>query len=111
MEQLNRILALTEAVEQHVARGAWSSAGTLDAERRLLLAELCEDPGPAADAQACRQVLQQLLVRNHQMLERLQHERRQLQASAALGDRALRAYESNGSTVAGRPGDEGARGS
>jgi len=106
MDLLSRILALTEAVEQHVAEGAWSAAGELDAERRRLLAELCENPGPAADAEACREVLRQLLARNHQMLAHLQRERRQLEADMALGSQAVRAYERSGGPA--HAGNEGA---
>jgi len=101
MHSLDQILTLTAAVEQHVERGEWTEAGTLDAERRRLLAELCDDPGPAADPAACREVLQQLLLRNHQTIQRLQVERQRLQATAALSDQAMRAYDRNstGSTI------------
>ncbi len=95
MEALDQIVTLTESVEQHVERGEWAEAGALDAERCRLLAELFTDPSSARDLAACRALLQELLLRNQQTVQRIQAQRDQLaQASADLtrADGAVRAY-------------------
>jgi hypothetical protein len=79
MNALDRILALTTAVEQHVDRGAWAEAGALDAERRRLLAELC-DSGPSA---SFRDVLQDLLARTQNTVREL--ETRKQETADTLG--------------------------
>lgn len=94
MNALDRILELTAAVERHVDRGAWAEAGALDAERRRLLAELC-DTGPAV---GFRDVLQELLARTQQTLQHVEA-RRQATADALgqlnLARDAVRDYERN----------------
>lgn len=94
MNALDRILALTTAVEQHVDRGAWAEAGTLDAERRRLLTELCNG-GPPADF---REVLQELLTRTELTVREL--ETRKQATADTLGQLnmargAVRDYERN----------------
>lgn len=101
MQALDDILALTETVEQHVERGEWAEAGTLDAERCRRLEALFADPRSRADLAAYRDVLQALLLRNRQAIQRVQAEQRRLaQASAALGHArsAVRAYRHNTGT-------------
>jgi hypothetical protein len=98
MQALDRILALTETVEQHVERGEWAEAGALDAERCRLLAELFADPGCAADLAAYREVLQQLLLRNQQTIQRVQAQQQQLAQESSQFERAsgaVRAYRRN----------------
>lgn len=98
MPVLDEILALTETVEQHVERGEWAEAGALDAERCRLLAELIADPGSSADVAACREVLQNLLFRNQQTIQRVQQQQQQLARASATHDRAtgaVRAYRRN----------------
>jgi hypothetical protein len=95
MQALDRILSLTEIVEQHVERGEWAEAGEIDAERCRLLAELFTDPGATADLAPYRDVLQQLLIRNRQTIERVQECQQQLVRSSAALQRAggaMRAY-------------------
>jgi hypothetical protein len=100
MHALDQILLLTETVEGHVERGEWAEAGALDAERCRLLAGLFSDPPPAVDLAACRELLRDLLARNHQTIQRLQGERQRLQADAARSGKAMRAYDRN---AAGAP--------
>jgi hypothetical protein len=99
MQALDRILALTETVEHHVERGEWTEAGTLDAERCRLLADLFADPDSAADRAAYREILQQLLVRNAQTIQRVRERQRALvleSGEARAAGCALRAYRTNG---------------
>lgn len=97
-QALDRILALTEDVELRVERGEWVEAGALDAERCRLLAELFAEPGSAADLAAYREVLESLLIRNRQTIQRV-HERKQnlVRAASALqhAGGAVRAYGRN----------------
>jgi hypothetical protein len=98
MQSLDRILALTETVEQHVERGEWAEAGALDAERCRLLAELFADPHSAADLAAYRDVFEQLLIRNRQTVQRVQEFQQQLMRSSSALQRAggaVRAYRRN----------------
>lgn len=98
MQALDQILALTETVEHHVERGEWAEAGALDAERCRLLAELFADPASAADLAAYREVLQNLLVRNRQTIQRVQAQQQQLARESAALSRAggaVRAYRRN----------------
>jgi hypothetical protein len=95
MRALDRILALTETVERHVERGEWNEAGTLDVERCRLLAELFADPHSPADLAAYREVLQQLLVRNTQTIQRVRRRQQALVLESARtreAGRAVRAY-------------------
>jgi hypothetical protein len=102
MEQaIDRILALTETVEQHVERGEWAEAGMLDAERCRLLTELFADPHSAADLAAYRDILEQLLIRNRQTIQRVQDCQQQLVRSTSALQRAggaMRAYRKNTGT-------------
>lgn len=98
MQALDEIIALTESVERHVERGEWAEAGTIDAERCHRLAELFADPASAADLAAYRGVLQELLLRNQQTIQRVAARRDELsRTSAALAraNGAVRAYRSN----------------
>lgn len=97
-EALDRILALTENVELHVERGEWLEAGALDAERCRLLAELFADPRSAVDLAAYREVLEGLLLRNRQTIQRVQERKQQLAYSSSALQRAggaVRAYRTN----------------
>jgi hypothetical protein len=97
-QALDHILALTEVVEQHVERGEWAEAGSIDAERCRLLAELFADPRSAADLAAYRDVFEQLLIRNRQTIQRVQDSQHQLvRSSSALrrAGHAVHAYQAN----------------
>lgn len=98
MQVLDQIIALTETVEQHVERGEWNEAGALDAERCRLLSELFADPAAAPDLADHRDVLQQLLMRNTQTVERVRERRQQLASESAQwrqASGAVRAYRYN----------------
>ncbi|MCK6371448.1 MAG: hypothetical protein L6Q83_09025 [Gammaproteobacteria bacterium] len=98
MQALDEIVALTESVERHVERGEWAEAGSLDSERRQRLAELFADADSAADLAAYRDILQELLLRNQQTIQRVAAQRADLsRATAALmhASGAVRAYRSN----------------
>lgn len=98
MQGLDHIMALTEQVEHHVERGEWAEAGALDAERCRLLADLFADPDSAADLAAYREVLQQLLVRNQQTIQRVNAQKQQLSRETSRwrqASGAARAYSRN----------------
>lgn len=95
MQAIEEILALTDEVEERVACGDWTGAGTLDARRCALLAALFADPDSAGTLAAHRSLLQDLLVRNQRTLQQVRHCQEQLtRASSALtrAHGALRAY-------------------
>jgi hypothetical protein len=100
MQALDQILALTETVEQHVERGEWLQAGALDAERCRLLAELFARPGATTDLAAYRDVLQELVMRNRQTIQRVQERKRELEATAALAGRSGNAMQAYGRNAA-----------
>jgi hypothetical protein len=88
-------MEITEAVEQFVERGAWAEARVLDEERRRLLQELLDgNPGETQDEH--REVLQTLLKRNENTVQRLGERRREMLAAAAneisAGRSVARAY-------------------
>ncbi|GMW06299.1 MAG: hypothetical protein AMXMBFR8_10960 [Nevskiales bacterium] len=98
MQALDQIVALTESVERHVERGEWAEAGALDAERCRRLADLFADPASAEDLAAYRDILQELLLRNQQTIQRVCAQREELgRASTMLAraDGAVRAYRRN----------------
>lgn len=98
MNRLDDILALTAAIEQHVLDADWTAAAEVDTRRRaLLLALFDEQPGAAHDS-AAREVLQQLMARNNQLMAQVGEQRhttdqtlRQLNAAPT----AMRAYDRN----------------
>lgn len=94
MTLLDRILALTAAIEAHVADGNWPGAAALDRERRTLLAELLAAQPGALDGVA-RGVLEELLARNRATLAQAEQQRQELGAALrTLTDSpaAVRAY-------------------
>jgi hypothetical protein len=98
MEALDRILAVTEAVERLVDRGDWAGATALDEERRRMLVELIGDRAGDAVAEN-RDFLESLLARNDGMIRQLGARRRTTLAAAAQelsnGTDAARAYAAN----------------
>lgn len=98
MKILDRIMEITETVEQFVERGAWAEAGILDEERRRLLQDLVT--GDSGDSIAeYREFLQALLRRNEGTVQRLGERRRKTLAAAAgainAGRSVARAYGEN----------------
>ena len=101
MKTLDRIMEITEAVEQFVERGAWAEAGVLDEERRRLLTELLNDDSRET-LDEYREFLQGLLKRNEDTVHRMGERRRELLATAAgelnAGRSVARAYGENSPT-------------
>jgi hypothetical protein len=98
MSLLERIMALTAAIEDRVAGADWAGATDLDLERRELLRELfATQPDVARDGSA-RAILEQLRARTdstsaalHGTRDALSVAARQLQSAPG----AVRAYERN----------------
>ena len=108
MKHLDRILALTDAIEARVADGEWSVAAGLDRERRELLAEALADAPEALSLGNARGLLEQLLARNEATVARVTAARAGLDDEArrtTAGVPALHAYQLNGTDRASLPGD------
>jgi hypothetical protein len=98
MKLLDRIMALTTAIEDRVASADWAGATDLDLERRELLRDLfATQPDVVRDGHA-RTILEQLRARTDSTSAALHDTRRALsiaarQLQAAPG--VVRAYERN----------------
>lgn len=100
MDALDRILELTKRVEEHVDRGEWLEAGSIDAERRELLNAVLSANNIRQLNPAARQTLRDVLARNQQTVEKVQAQQTELgRASARLNQApgAMRAYRANAS--------------
>lgn len=100
MSLVERIMNLTDAIEDCVSGTDWAGATALDAERQELLHALFRNEPDAARDGGSRAILEQLRARTDAMLatvtgtrDALADTARQLQAAPG----AVRAYESNGS--------------
>ncbi len=101
MSSLEKILELTDAVEQHVERGEWAEASRIDGERCELLAVLLADGNPARGLHGVRAALEQILLRNRLTVARAEAQREELGKEAALFERnarAMRSYDRNTAT-------------
>ena len=98
MSLLDRIIALTNAIEERVANADWAGATDLDLERRELLRDLFATQPDAARDGTARAILEQLRARTDSMSAAL-HDTRRTLAAAACQLRAapgvVRAYERN----------------
>ena len=98
MSLLDRITALTTAIEERVASTDWAGATDLDLERRELLRELfATRPDVTRDGSA-RAILEQLRARTDSTSAALHGTRRALSAAARQLQAApgvVRAYERN----------------
>ncbi len=96
MNLLERIMALTTAIEARVADADWAGATDLDLERRELLRDLfATQPDVARDGRA-RAILEQLRARTDSTSAALHDTRRALSAAARQLQAApgvVRAYE------------------
>jgi hypothetical protein len=98
MSLLDRIMALTDAIEARVADADWAGATDLDLERRELLRDLfATQPGVARDG-ASRAILGELQARTASTAAAINDTRRTLAAAARQLQAApgvVRAYERN----------------
>jgi len=95
---IDKILALTEQVQQYVDDGRWGDAGVLETERLALLTELFACDSVADLGVERERLAQDLLARNTGMIEKLQTQRTRLnEATRRLNaaPRAVDAYRSN----------------
>lgn len=98
MKCLDRIMALTDVIEERVLAGDWAGATGLDIERRQLLAEVFARDPDAASSDEHRAMLEQLRARNEITMAAVSNARqlltiaaRQLESAPAV----VRAYERN----------------
>lgn len=96
MTLLDRIMALTTAIEERVADADWAGATDLDIERRDLLRDLfATQPGIARDGSS-RAILEQLRARTDSTAAAMHDSRRALSTAARQLQSApgvVRAYE------------------
>ena len=96
MSLLDRIMALTTAIEARVADADWAGASALDLERRELLGDLfATQPDVVRDGNS-RAILEQLRARTDSTSTALHETRRALSATARQLKSApgvVRAYE------------------
>ena len=64
MSCLDRIMELTDVIEERVLAGDWAGATGLDIERRHLLGEMFARDSDAATSNANRAIIEQLRARN-----------------------------------------------
>ena len=98
MTLLDRITALTCAIESRVALADWAGATDLDLERRELLRDLFATQPEAARDQGARAILEQLRARTDETSAAIHDTRRALaEASRQLrtSPDVVRAYASN----------------
>jgi len=98
MNQMDRILALTDQVQQQVDEGRWAEARALENERLALLTELFARDDAAALGPEREQLARDLLARNARMIETVQVHRGDLReatrrVTTAAG--AVSAYHRN----------------
>jgi hypothetical protein len=98
MNCLDRIMELTDDIEERVLAADWAGATNLDIERRQLLGELfARNPDTAKNGEN-RAILEQLLARNNATMATLGSARQALTIAARQLDAAptvVRAYERN----------------
>lgn len=98
MQLLDEIIELTADIEQRVLAADWAGAASVDRRRRMLLARLFDGEERGVPGAGEREVLEQLLARNDQVIGQVSGTREALQtALRQLNDApaAMRAYERN----------------
>ena len=98
MNRLDRIMELTEVIEERVLAADWAGATVLDIERRQLLGELFVRNPDAAQGSDNRAILEQLKARNEATMAAVSSARQVLNIAARQLETApavVRAYERN----------------
>lgn len=98
MSCLDRIMELTDVIEERVLAADWAGATGLDIERRRLLGELFAHDPDAARGSEYRAILEQLRARNEATMASVTSARQVLTIAARQLDSApavVRAYERN----------------
>jgi hypothetical protein len=98
MNCLDRIMELTDVIEERVLAGDWAGATGLDIERRQLLGEIFARDPDAAASQANRAIIEQLRARNEAAIAAVSSARQALTIVARQLESAptvVRAYERN----------------
>ena len=98
MNCLDRIMELTDVIEERVLAGDWAGATGLDIERRHLLGEIFARDPDAAGINRNRAILEQLRARNEATITAVGSARQVLTIAARQLESAptvVRAYERN----------------
>lgn len=102
MQAIDRILELTQQVQQRADDGAWAEAGTLDLERRRLLNELFAENDIAALPLNTQALLRDILAQNDRIISAVRARKVDLVEASSRFNRApgaVRAYRQNSSTA------------
>lgn len=105
MDQIDRILALTDRVQQCVDKGHWAEANALEAERLAMLTELFARDDIGSYGPACENLARDLLARNRGMIRTLGIQRQRLNETSRqlnAAPRAIHAYRTNAHSGHGR---------
>jgi hypothetical protein len=98
MNSLDRIMELTDVIEERVLAGDWAGATGLEIERRHLLGEMFARNPDAAENNANRAIIEQLRARNEATIAAVASARQALTIVARQLESAptvVRAYERN----------------
>ena len=98
MNAMDRILELTDAVEQQIESGDWLSASETDAERRRLLGAMLEADGIGRLDKRDQQSLREILQRTNETLSEVAELKKELLAASRQlqsAPRALHSYREN----------------
>lgn len=98
MQVIDRILELTQLVQERADVGDWSEAGTLDLERRRLLSELFAENDITSLPTSTQAVLRDVLAQNDRIIQAVRTQKQEIAAASSRLNRApgaVRAYRQN----------------
>jgi len=98
MQAIDRILELTQLVQERADDGNWAEAGALDLERRRLLNELFAENDIAALPPSTQALLRDILAQNNRIISAVQARKQEITAASSRLNRApgaVRAYRQN----------------
>ena len=101
---LERLLAITQALRAGFERDEWAGAGDLEAERRAIIERVFDESPTAAELPRLTATLREVVRLNEELIGLAEHRRRALGReidTAALGTRAGLAYRSQSGTPRG----------
>ena len=106
-DDLERLLAITQALRAGFERDEWTGAGDLEAERRAIIERVFDEVPTAVELPRLTATLREVVRLNEELIGLAEHRRRALGRELdlkALGNRAGRAYlDNSGSSRGLRP--------
>ncbi len=101
---LDRLLAITQALRAGFERDEWAGAGDLEAERRAIIERVFDERPTVAELPRLTATLREVVRLNEELIGLAEHRRRALGRqidTAALGNRAGQAYRMESGTARG----------